>query len=88
MNRACAGQTVLDLFPAPPRDHVEDTIRWMCDVHGCIRGEIEVEVRELDGMRRPTGEDAIRAAALLLSIPLLLACLPLIAYDWIKERKK
>lgn len=32
-------------------------------------------------MRRPTGEDAIRAAALLLSIPL-------IAYDWIKERKK
>lgn len=37
-------------------------------------------------MRRPTGEDAIRAAALLLSIPLLLACLPLIAYDWIKER--
>lgn len=39
MNRACAGQTVLDLFPAPPRDHVEDTIRWMCDVHGCIRGE-------------------------------------------------
>lgn len=33
-------------------------------------------------MRRPTGEDAIRAAALLLSIPLL------IAYDWIKERKK
>lgn len=33
-------------------------------------------------MRRPTGEDAIRAAALLL------ACLPLIAYDWIKERKK
>lgn len=39
-------------------------------------------------MRRPTGEDARRAAALLLSIPLLLACLPLIAYDWIKERKK
>lgn len=36
MNRACAGQTVLDLFPAPPLDHVEDTIRWMCDVHGCI----------------------------------------------------
>lgn len=26
-------------------------------------------------MRRPTGEDAIRVAALLLSIPLLLACL-------------
>lgn len=46
------------------------------------------EARELDGMRRPTGEDAIRAAALLLSIPLLIACLPLIAYDWIKERKK
>lgn len=39
-------------------------------------------------MRRPTGEDAIRAAALLLSIPPLLACLPLIAYGWIKERKK
>lgn len=39
MNRACAGQTVLDLFPAPPRDHVEDTLKWMCDVHGCIRGE-------------------------------------------------
>lgn len=39
-------------------------------------------------MRRPTGEDAIRAAALLLSIPLLVACLPPIAYDWIKERKK
>lgn len=169
MNRACAGQTVLDLFPAPPRDHVEDTLKLMCDVHGCIRGEIEGEVRELyrdfgtveafdrckalvhfrdgkrcheplgctttrqvgvfdpdvegrlgvgpllggdprpadgagvqieklglrpqearelDGMRRPTGEDAIRAAALLLSIPLLLACLPLIAYDWIKERIK
>lgn len=47
MNRACAGQTVLDLFPAPPRDHVEDTLKWMCDVHGCIRGEIEGEVREL-----------------------------------------
>lgn len=47
MNRACAGQTVLDLFPAPPRDHVEDTIKWMCDVHGCIRGEIEGKVREL-----------------------------------------
>ena len=47
MNRACAGQTVLDLFPAPPRDHVEDTLTWMCDVHGCIRGEIEGEVREL-----------------------------------------
>ena len=39
-------------------------------------------------MRKPTGEDAIRAAALLLSIPLLIARLPLIAYDWIKERKK
>ena len=39
-------------------------------------------------MRRPTGEDAIRAAALLLSIPLLIACLPPIAYDWIKEKKK
>lgn len=39
-------------------------------------------------MRKPTGEDAIRAAALLLSIPLLIACLQLIAYDWIKERKK
>lgn len=39
-------------------------------------------------MRRPTGEDAIRTAALLLSIPLLVACLPLIAYDWIKGRKK
>lgn len=47
MNRACAGQTVLDLFPAPPRDHVGDTLKWMCDVHGCIRGEIEGEVREL-----------------------------------------
>lgn len=47
MNRACAGQTVLDLFPAPPRDHVEDTLKWMCDVHGRIRGEIEGEVREL-----------------------------------------
>lgn len=39
-------------------------------------------------MRRPNGEDAIRAAALLLSIPLLLACLPLIAYDWIKEKTR
>lgn len=39
-------------------------------------------------MRRPTGEDAIRAAALLLSIPLLLACLPLIAYDWIKGKTR
>lgn len=39
-------------------------------------------------MRRPTGEDAIRAAALPLSIPLLLACLPLIAYDWIKEKTR
>lgn len=39
-------------------------------------------------MRKPTGEDAIRAAALLLSIPMLLACLPLIAYDWIKEKTK
>ena len=48
MNRACAGQTVLDLFPAPPRDHVEDTLEWMCDVHGCIRGEIEGEVRKND----------------------------------------
>ena len=47
MNRACAGQTALDLFPAPPRDHVEDTLEWMCDVHGCVRGEIEGEVREL-----------------------------------------
>lgn len=46
------------------------------------------ETRELDGMRRPTGEDAIRAAALLLSIPLLVACLPLIAYDWIKEKTR
>lgn len=39
-------------------------------------------------MRRPTGEDAIRAAALLLSIPLLVACLPRIAYDWIKEKTR
>ena len=39
-------------------------------------------------MRKPTGEDAIRAAALLLSIPLLLACLPLIAYDWIKKKTR
>lgn len=39
-------------------------------------------------MRRPTGEDAIRAAALLLSIPLLVACLPPIAYDWIKEKTR
>lgn len=39
-------------------------------------------------MRKPTGEDAIRAAALLLSIPLLVACLPLIAYDWIKEKAR
>lgn len=39
-------------------------------------------------MRRPTEGDAIRAAALLLSIPLLLACLPLIAYDWIKEKTR
>lgn len=39
-------------------------------------------------MRRPTGEDAIRAAALLLSIPLLVACLTLIAYDWIKEKTR
>lgn len=39
-------------------------------------------------MRRPTGEDAIRAAALLLSIPLLVACLPLIAYDLIKEKTR
>lgn len=39
-------------------------------------------------MRRPTGEDVIRVAALPLSIPLLVACLPLIAYDWIMERKK
>lgn len=39
-------------------------------------------------MRRPTWEDAIRATALLLSIPMLLACLPLIAYDWIKEKTK
>lgn len=39
-------------------------------------------------MRRPTEEDAIRAAAPLLSIPLLLACLPLIAYDWIKEKTR
>lgn len=45
MNMACAGQTVLDLFPAPPRDHVDDTLKWMCDVHGCIRGEIEGEAR-------------------------------------------
>lgn len=47
MNRACAGQTVLDLFPAPPRDHVEDTLKWMCDVHGCIRDEIEGDVSYL-----------------------------------------
>ena len=44
---ACAGQMALDLFPAPPSDHVEKTLRWMCDVHGCERERIAVFVRRL-----------------------------------------
>lgn len=39
-------------------------------------------------MRRPTEEDIIWAVAIVLSIPLLIACLPLIVYDWIKEHQE
>lgn len=120
MNRACAGQTALDLFPAPPRDHVEDTLEWMCDVHGCVRGEIEAEVRELyrdfgiveafdrckalvhfhDGKKcneplRCTSPRQIGVFDPNVKVHTVWdRCwarthgLPLIAYDWIKERLK
>ena len=39
-------------------------------------------------MRKPTEEDIIWSVAIVLSIPLLVACLPLIVYDWIKEKRK
>lgn len=57
MNRACAGKTALDLFPAPPRDHgVEVHTVWdrcWAATHGLPMGQV-FRLRSWDyGQKRP-----------------------------------